>query len=272
MQTNPNGVPTLGNQYLLGIQVAGIATPTFLGSNLISFTGALKNTTTTASGTFYTPTEVLFQSESDTATSGDASYARKDDSYFASPWQTLLASPNGAGETSTSLYVNGGTYGVVPAYVPSNGIYPFAYVDVTSATGVSITGTLAIGTTPAPIGNGGGLRLTLDGQLVNLAQVNGDYNGNGVVDAADYVVWSKKLGQSYTLAGEEPGAATPGFVDMEDYVYWRSQFGATTGGGATVGALPGTVPEPSSIGLLAIAIWCNHGCRYGGWQGAFSNS
>ena len=39
MQTNPNGVPAVGNQYLLGIQVAGIATPSFLGSNLINFTG-----------------------------------------------------------------------------------------------------------------------------------------------------------------------------------------------------------------------------------------
>src|SRR3954454_2068553 len=69
MQTNPNGVPAVGNQYLLGIQVAGIVTPSFLGSNLINFTGALNNTTTTASGSFYSATKVLFQSESDTATS-----------------------------------------------------------------------------------------------------------------------------------------------------------------------------------------------------------
>ena len=100
MQTNPNGVPTLGNQYLLGIQVAGIAGPTFLGSNLINFTGAVKNTTTTASGSFYTPHQSVVSDRNQTlATTGDASYVRKNDSYFASPWQTLLASPNGAGET-----------------------------------------------------------------------------------------------------------------------------------------------------------------------------
>src|SRR4051812_3451412 len=64
MQTNPNGVPALGTQYLLGIQVAGISAPTFLGSNLINFTGSLQNTTTTAVGSFYTATKVLFQSES----------------------------------------------------------------------------------------------------------------------------------------------------------------------------------------------------------------
>src|SRR3954469_18469517 len=83
MQTNPNGVPTLGNQYLLGIQVAGISTPTFLGSNLITLSGALNNTTTTAAGSFYTATQVMFQSESNTATADDATYAGKNDSYFA---------------------------------------------------------------------------------------------------------------------------------------------------------------------------------------------
>src|SRR5215213_11264146 len=155
VSTTPNGVPAEGNQYLLGIQVAGISSPTYLGSNLINFTSGLKNTTTTASGSFYSATKVLFQSESDAASSGDGSYARKNDSYFASPWQTLLASPNGAGETITSLFIDGGGYGSLPSKVPSNGIYPFAYIDVTSSTGVSIQGEFAIGTDRAPIGSNG---------------------------------------------------------------------------------------------------------------------
>jgi hypothetical protein len=250
MQTNPNGVPTLGTQYLLGIQVAGISAPTFLGTNLINFTGSLKNTTTTAAGTFYSATKVLFQSESDTATAGDASYARKNDSYFASPWQTLLASPNGAGETATSMFIDGGGYGALPSKVPSNGTYPFAYIDVTSSTGVSIQGEFAIGTDRAQIGDGNGLQLTLDGQMIG--GVLGDYNANGIVDSADFVLWRN--------GGPLQNDPTTG-VQPADYNFWRSRFGANTGDSAMVGTVPAAIPEPSSIGLLAIAICCRARCQ-----------
>jgi hypothetical protein len=261
MQANPNGVPALGNQYLLGVQVAGIAAPTFLGSNLINFTGAIKNTTTTATGSFYTATKVLFQSESDTASSGDASYARSNDSYFASPWQTLLASPNGAGESSTSMFIDGGIYGALPSKVPGDGTYPFAYVDVTSASGVLITGTFVIGSDSAPIGIGSGLLLTLGGQLIG--GVPGDFNDNGTVDAADYVLWrSGGPLQNNSTAGVQPA----------DYDFWRSRFGAIAGTGAGVGAMSAAIPEPSSLGLLAIAIWCNPRGQWFGWHGAWGNS
>jgi len=263
MQTNPNGAPAVGNQYLLGIQVAGIVTPSFLGSNLINFTGALNNTTTTAAGSLYSATKVLFQSESDTAISGDVLYARKNDSYFASPWQSLLPSPNGAGETTNTMFIDGGAYGVLPSKVPSNGTYPFAYVNVNSESGVSIAGAFAIGTDLSPIGNGNGVQLTLDGQLNSIGSLPGDYNANGVVDAADYVLWRN--------GGPLQNDPTAG-VQPADYDFWRSQFGVITGAGTAVSTVPGAIPEPSSIGLLAIAIWCNHGCRYGGWHGAVGNS
>jgi hypothetical protein len=261
MQTNPNGLPTLGNQYLLGIQVGGIVAPTFLGSNLINFAGALQNTTTSASGSFYSATKVLFQSESDTATNGDASYARKNDSYFASPWQTLLGSPNGAGETATSMFIDGGVYSALPSKVPSDGTYPFAYVDVTSSSGVSIQGKFAIGTDHAPIGNGYGLLLTLSGQLNSM--VPGDYNADGIADAADYVLWRK--------GGPLQNDPTAG-VQAADYDFWRSRFSANTGAGAMVSSAPVAIPEPSTIGLLAVAICCKHRCQWGSWHGAWGNS
>jgi hypothetical protein len=258
MQTNPNGVPTFGAQYLLGIQVSGITAPTFLGTNLINFTGSLQNTTTSASGSFYTANRVLFQSESNTATSGDGSYARKNDSYFASPWQTLLASPTGAGETATSMFIDGGGYGALPSKVPTNGIYPFAYIDVNSSTGVSIQGEFAIGTDRAPIGDNG-LQLTLDGQLIG--GVLGDYNANGLVDSADYILWR--------VGGPLQNDPTTG-LQAADYDFWRSRFGAAAGANAAFGASPTAIPEPSSIGLFAIAIWCR--CQCLGWRGGCGNS
>jgi formylglycine-generating enzyme required for sulfatase activity len=79
--------------------------------------------------------------------------------------------------------------------------------------------------------------------------VPGDYNVNGVVDAADYVLWRKNLGQSVTL----PNDSTPGSVTNADYDVWRAHFGqtpatATPGNGLQLGA----VPEPA--GLLFVVI------------------
>jgi hypothetical protein len=74
--------------------------------------------------------------------------------------------------------------------------------------------------------------------------VPGDYNGNGVVDAADYVLW--RNGGALQNEGVTPGSNTP-----EDYTYWRSRFGATSGSGATVAA---AVPEPSAVMLVLAGI------------------
>ncbi len=46
--------------------------------------------------------------------------------------------------------------------------------------------------------------------------INGDYNDDGTVDAADYTVWRDNNGQSVTL----PNDATPGSVAQSDYDVW----------------------------------------------------
>ena len=76
----------------------------------------------------------------------------------------------------------------------------------------------------------------------------GDYNGNNIVDAADYVVWRTNLNTSVTL----PNDSTPG-VDESDYNVWRDHFGETTGGGASAGTFV-PVPEPNTaLGLMVAA-------------------
>jgi len=74
--------------------------------------------------------------------------------------------------------------------------------------------------------------------------VPGDYNGNGTVDAADYVLWRK----GGPLQNE---VDTPGTVNAADYTAWRARFGNTSGSGSGLGA--GSVPEPSSMMLLLVA-------------------
>ena len=94
-------------------------------------------------------------------------------------------------------------------------------------------------------------------QVSSIAETGifGDYNNNGVVDAADYVVWRRNLGTNTELLNEDP-MMTPGMVTQEDYDLWRSRFGFTTNPGEGAGSAldSGAVPEPSSALLASLAL------------------
>jgi thiol-disulfide isomerase/thioredoxin len=81
-------------------------------------------------------------------------------------------------------------------------------------------------------------------QLALTQSVNGDYNHNGTVDAADYVVWRNGLDNMYTFA---------------DYAVWRAHFGQAAKLGASANA---AVPEPATltllmhIGFFSLPAWC----------------
>jgi hypothetical protein len=71
--------------------------------------------------------------------------------------------------------------------------------------------------------------------------VPGDYNNNGVVDMADYVLWRS----GGPLQNE---VDTPGTVNAADYTAWRARFGNTSGSGSSLGGA--SVPEPGAAVLL----------------------
>ena len=82
-------------------------------------------------------------------------------------------------------------------------------------------------------------------QYLTVRYLPGDYSGNGIVDAADYIAWRKGFGTIYTQA---------------DYDVWRAHFGQSLPGsglGADV-----AVPEPAgALLILAGAVAALTTCR-----------
>jgi hypothetical protein len=69
--------------------------------------------------------------------------------------------------------------------------------------------------------------------------VAGDYNQNGVVDAADYSVWRDTLGSTSDLRADGSGN---GIIDVTDYAVWKTHFGQTfPGSGAGSGSTADSV-------------------------------
>ena len=77
-----------------------------------------------------------------------------------------------------------------------------------------------------------------DVSVSSVVPLLGDYNGNGVVDAADYVVWRNGLGTTF---------------QQSDYNVWRQNFGKTGGSGAGATA-SAAVPEPAGIAMLIVGM------------------
>ena len=79
---------------------------------------------------------------------------------------------------------------------------------------------------------------------LQLVKNDADFDGDGVVDGADFLTWQRGFGAATTH--RQGDANRSGAVDANDLAIWRSQFG----GGVVAAA--SAIPEPSG-GLVAIA-------------------
>jgi hypothetical protein len=78
--------------------------------------------------------------------------------------------------------------------------------------------------------------------------IPGDYNQNGVVDAADDVLWRANQGTNNVLANDPLG----GTIGTGQYSQWRARFGQTAGNAS--GAIANAaIPEPATLSLIILA-------------------
>jgi glucose/arabinose dehydrogenase len=78
----------------------------------------------------------------------------------------------------------------------------------------------------------------------------GDFNEDGIIDAADYTVWRDTLGQTVTKWAGADGDGD-GLVTLSDYSVWKQNYGLEIPDGA--GSLA-SVPEPSCVWLVACGL------------------
>ncbi len=95
-------------------------------------------------------------------------------------------------------------------------------------------------------------RNTLSYLLNTSPNVFPDYNGNGVVDAPDYVLWRDTLGHIVSpFSGADADGS--GVIDAADYSLWKAFFGKSIGDGSSNGVFA-AVPEPAPAILLCLAV------------------
>ena len=134
-----------------------------------------------------------------------------------------------------------------------------------------LSGTFAVGVTPGFVaGSSGNIFTTLPpnnttfgntaiaSTITTIVRTNAiansaDYNHNGIVDAADYVLWRKTQGSVAAPPGSGADGNGDGTVNLPDYDLWRSHYGSPMGAGTGGGLSTATVPEPASCLLFAIA-------------------
>jgi hypothetical protein len=102
-------------------------------------------------------------------------------------------------------------------------------------------GVYAVFLNPAMVGPGSGA-------------VAPDFNGDGIIDLADYAIWKAHVGIMSGASVLDGDADGDGDVDGADFLKWQRNVGKSmpwNGAGSGSGNQLSTVPEPTSLMLLA---------------------
>jgi hypothetical protein len=86
-------------------------------------------------------------------------------------------------------------------------------------------------------------------------QLAGDYDGNNIVDAADFHRWKTDYGSTVLPFGNGADGNGNGLVDAADYTVWRNNLGTSLSiGSGAIDVQSNGTPEPSTIYLAAAGV------------------
>jgi hypothetical protein len=176
------------------------------------------------------PGDSAVNATSDTSTLRVHSYKRADGSV------AVMILNEGTAAQNVNVSINGS------ALLPSGTLY------TTTGTSITTTSVTGLGNSFAVSGIPGRTIYT----YIIPQRLSGDYNGDGIVDAADYTVWQDTAGQTganLAADGTGPSGTPDGVVDNLDYQFWVDHFGATSAGSGAGSSV--AVPEPASVVTLA---------------------
>lgn len=134
---------------------------------------------------------------------------------------------NPAGDTVRLVGIQNQTFTSVPTDGVMSRHYPANVLGTNSPT--NFGGTTGSVNLPAPV------------------TPTGDYNDNGIVDAADYVSWRNTLGMNVAQGSGADGDRS-GMIDQGDYNFWRMRFGTVVSGSSAA------VPEPATVAMVLGAL------------------
>ena len=131
----------------------------------------------------------------------------------------------------------------------SGSLAPYAADEFTIVSADSLSGAFANVASGSRVGTAGGegsFQVEYNAALDEVILANflpagllGDFDSNGVVDAADFTIWQDELGSTDLIPFSGADASGDGIVDSADYTVWRNNFGQTS-------PLP-VVPEPEGL-------------------------
>lgn len=164
-------------------------------------------------------------------------------------------SPPGSNAAHPLIWVDGTT--TVSGTVPANGLLAALTIDTTGLNSgifpLLLSGVAdSLGPFDTTLRNASGDAIPLSiGNGALVIAIPGDYNQNGIVEAADYVLWRNTLGQTGVgLAADGDGDSE---VDADDYDIWTQHFGDVTMGSGTTAA---AVPEPGTLQFVLLVACC----------------
>ncbi len=151
------------------------------------------------------------------------------------------------------LFVNGKLVAEIgaPLQLPGGGL---GTLDSVAVSQITVSNQVAAGGDGLPVvyfsGSTNPSDLSALMRFVPQTALDGDFNQDGVVDAADYVVWRDTLGSVTDMRAD---ANRSGEVDPSDYGVWRANYG-----NAFLSPTATSVPEPGALiyfALMALGVF-----------------